>query len=235
MSRLLDLTGDKYGRLTVIKEVDRDKRNNRMWLCKCDCGNDVIANQKGLRSGNKKSCGCLRREQGQQWGLNIGEDLTGRKFGYLTVTGKSDNKDKDGRTLWICECRCGNIAEHVSDVLKKGNTTSCGCKLKKSAAAGRKSMEENFTIDGARISSLKSKTPTTNTTGVKGVALVNRRGKYKYRAYIGIKGKRIELGIFDTLEDAKKARKKAEKKYYQPYIDEFNNQEDNQDGHKKEH
>lgn len=222
MAKKLDLTGDRYGRLTVLKEVER-KNNLRMWLCKCDCGNEVVVNQNRLRDGRKKSCGCLRRDRGKRWGLNIGRDLTGEEFGYLKVAGKSKDLDKNGRTLWVCECKCGNVVEHISDDLIKGNTTSCGCRLKESALAGQKSMAKNYTVDGVRVTSLKAKTPSNNRTGVKGVSLTNRRGKEYYRAYIDIKGKRIELGLFDTLEKAKQARKDGEDKYHKPYLDKFNN------------
>ena len=54
-----DLTGNKYGMLTVIKEAERDK-NGRRWLCECECGNKKIILGKNLKKGNTKSCGCLK-------------------------------------------------------------------------------------------------------------------------------------------------------------------------------
>lgn len=62
-----DLTGKKFGRLTVIKESDpqirKDKKGRKkMWLCKCDCGNEHIVSQDLLVGGHTKSCGCLVRE-----------------------------------------------------------------------------------------------------------------------------------------------------------------------------
>ena len=64
MSRLIDLTGNRYGRLTVLKRSENDVSANgiqhRRWLCRCDCGNEVIINGGYLKSGDTKSCGCLR-------------------------------------------------------------------------------------------------------------------------------------------------------------------------------
>lgn len=57
MSRVRDLTGQKFGRLTVIELV---KINNRShWLCKCECGKETFVQGGYLTSGHKKSCGCL--------------------------------------------------------------------------------------------------------------------------------------------------------------------------------
>lgn len=62
MYKFVDLTGKKFGKLTVIKRVGVDKGRNILWLCKCDCGNEIIVNRGGLKNGSIKSCGCLLRE-----------------------------------------------------------------------------------------------------------------------------------------------------------------------------
>lgn len=58
-----DLSGRRFGRLTVLKSVELDvKMKNglrRGWLCRCDCGNEIIATQKDLEHSGLKSCGCL--------------------------------------------------------------------------------------------------------------------------------------------------------------------------------
>lgn len=54
-----DLTGQKFGRLTVIKRADNNKNGSTRWLCKCDCGNEKIVEGGHLRSNKIKSCGCL--------------------------------------------------------------------------------------------------------------------------------------------------------------------------------
>lgn len=61
MPNPIDLTGHKYGRLTV-KEMGHRNNRRRSWLCLCDCGKTTFALAENLRSGNTISCGCLRRE-----------------------------------------------------------------------------------------------------------------------------------------------------------------------------
>ena len=64
MGRFIDLTGQVFGRLTVIerdKSVDSDK--GAYWICQCECGNIVSVKSYSLRSGATKSCGCLKRKQ----------------------------------------------------------------------------------------------------------------------------------------------------------------------------
>lgn len=62
MSKFQDLTGQKFGRLTVIKRVENTKNKDTLWLCKCDCGGETITRITNLKNGNTKSCGCLNKE-----------------------------------------------------------------------------------------------------------------------------------------------------------------------------
>lgn len=57
----IDITGNKYGRLTVIKENGKQGKNI-MWLCKCDCGKEINAIAYNLKNGHTRSCGCLQTE-----------------------------------------------------------------------------------------------------------------------------------------------------------------------------
>jgi len=59
--RMEDLTNKKFNRLIVIKYL-YSKNKKPHWLCKCDCGNEVISNSSMLRSGDSQSCGCYNRE-----------------------------------------------------------------------------------------------------------------------------------------------------------------------------
>lgn len=61
MSAVVDITGQRFGRLVVIERAG-SKNGKAYWLCKCDCGKTVTVNGQTLRSGGVKSCGCLRKE-----------------------------------------------------------------------------------------------------------------------------------------------------------------------------
>lgn len=58
-----DITGQRFGRLTCVERTaKRNKQREIMWLCKCDCGNEIVTNGSGLRRGSCRSCGCLQRD-----------------------------------------------------------------------------------------------------------------------------------------------------------------------------
>ncbi len=59
MGKVIDLTGQRFGRLVAVKFTGHDKNRHRLWECRCDCGKMVKVNTSSLRSGNTKSCGCL--------------------------------------------------------------------------------------------------------------------------------------------------------------------------------
>jgi len=73
-----DETGNKYGRLTVEKLYKLAGYSGAVWLCKCDCGNEVAVLGTRLRSGNTRSCGCLR-EMHPEDRINMGYMPYGRE------------------------------------------------------------------------------------------------------------------------------------------------------------
>lgn len=58
----LDLTGQRFGRLVALKWVSTNNQGNSEWLCRCDCGNNIVVNSQRLKIGKTKSCGCLASE-----------------------------------------------------------------------------------------------------------------------------------------------------------------------------
>lgn len=54
MSKLIDLIGQKFGKLTVIKYVGRNKHGQPRWLCKCDCEQETIVLSYSFKSGHTK-------------------------------------------------------------------------------------------------------------------------------------------------------------------------------------
>lgn len=62
-TRLIDRTGQRYGKLTVLRREDNGK-NYVCWLCKCDCGNYTIVKAQNLAKGVTKSCGCMQHSHG---------------------------------------------------------------------------------------------------------------------------------------------------------------------------
>lgn len=118
MSQYQDITGQRFGRLTVVEPV----RNGKIlkWLCRCDCGGETITTSWRLRSGHTKSCGCFQREQTS---LASAKDYTGLKFGRLTVK----KRIAGAHTRYQCICECGKTVVVSGNNLVCGATRSCGC------------------------------------------------------------------------------------------------------------
>jgi hypothetical protein len=70
MHKCKDITGNRYGKLIVIKRVKSDKQNNSRWLCQCDCGNTTITRKNALKSGQTKSCGCIHIKRSTIHGMS---------------------------------------------------------------------------------------------------------------------------------------------------------------------
>jgi len=118
MGRFCDLKNKRFGRLLVSERTKFEKLKPH-WKCICDCGAITIGSSLDLKSGDKKSCGCLRKD------LLI-HDITNKKFGKLTVIHKAPKRGKSTSQFWECICECGQIticsAQHLSLKQKR----SCG-------------------------------------------------------------------------------------------------------------
>ena len=112
-AKLIDLTGQVYGRLTVIKRVDDyiSPSGDRkvQWLCKCKCGKEVIVTGNNLRKGNSKSCGCYNRELLAK--INLTHNASNTRLYHIWICMKDrcynpknkKYKDYGGRGIIICD------------------------------------------------------------------------------------------------------------------------------------
>lgn len=60
--RIKDLTGQRFGRLTVLSKTDKRIDGRVVWCCQCECGNEVDVVSSYLLGGDTRSCGCLRAD-----------------------------------------------------------------------------------------------------------------------------------------------------------------------------
>ena len=138
MGMVKDETGNRYGRLTVIRRYEHDGEcGQALWVCRCDCGGEKAVRGYDLRHGNTRSCGCLRLENVKNLGkYRRGKpyDMIGERFGMLTVV-RRGGRSSTG-TKWVCKCDCGNYTEVRGNSLRYGCTHSCGC-LRKVRGDGR--------------------------------------------------------------------------------------------------
>lgn len=197
---ILDLTGQRFGRLVAKERLQTKKGGSYLWRCLCDCGCLVDAPATTLTKGQKKSCGCLSIEAKRAQA----SDLKGKRFGRLIAIEPTEMRSENGGVVWRCLCDCGKESFQIASVLCNGGVTSCGCKHKDNDSLQR-SLDY---IDGTCVQFLKQteKVRADNTSGVRGVSL----HKGKWRARITFKKKTYYLGEFDDMEKAIQVRKKAE-------------------------
>lgn len=121
--------GDKFGRWTVIKEVEK-RGNVRYFLCECSC---IRKTQRevalgGLRNKKSLSCGCLTKEVASGLSKERSVDYTGQIFGRLTVISEVERGDLSKQRRVIGQCSCnGNTDEYQLNHLKNGTIKDCGC------------------------------------------------------------------------------------------------------------
>lgn len=233
MGRCVDLTGQKFGKLTVIKRVEDDSEAHIKWLCECECGNLITTRGTSLKSGITKSCGCLVgdkiRELNKLKKKYNKYDLSGDYgIGYASNTNEPfyfdlEDYDKIKNYYWY--------SNHDGYM--------CSSENKKEIIMHRLIIDENdpeMQVDhfnrnkkDNRKENLKSVTPQhnnwnrgmnqNNKSGVTGVRW-NKEAQ-KWVAYI----MRKHLGTFNSFEDAVKARKRAEQNYFGEYsYNNINNQ-----------
>lgn len=191
-----DITGQRFGRLTALYPTGaRSKGGRLIWHCQCDCGGQVDVPLNQLRSGYRKSCGCL--------GHPPARDILGRQFGNLTVIAYEGNRE--GAYFWRCRCKCGNETVVRQNNLLLGHTKSCGC-LQKTQIVNNLRL-----VDGTSVTileAMKNRVIASNTSGYNGV--YRSKKNQKWAAQITFKGKTYYLGSYHNIEDAVKARKLGE-------------------------
>jgi hypothetical protein len=221
MGKIKDLTGHKYGKLTVVAP-NKVENGYMTWKCKCDCGGEIIASSLRLKTGGIKSCGCLRTKSAQRAGKGRLINLTGQQFQFLTVLGDSGKRDNNKAILWECRCVCGNTTLVRGKDLKPGRIISCGCQQPKiQSKVGHKYKDAilKTMVEGTNIAVLNDRPTKRSKSGIKGVFWNKQRGKWEAR--IGFQGKVYKLGVFEFIEDAAKARKEAEEKLFNPILEKY--------------
>lgn len=134
MSRkIVDLIGQKFGKLTVVKraedKIEPNGRHRTMWLCQCDCGNIKAIQTNCLKKGYTQSCGCLKQKHANPRKANVKyKGLNEKRFNDLTVLHKINFDEREtSNTLWECVCICGNKTILKANQIVNGYVKSCGC------------------------------------------------------------------------------------------------------------
>ena len=234
MGRSKDLTGQKFGRLTVLCRDENATGKRTRWLCLCDCQlNKTEAERKlisietsNLTCGITKSCGCLQRERTSEVMSKPNEyDLSG-EFGI----GYTSKPDSYGRCEFYFDLEdYDKIKDYTwsfnNDYLRDTKNRSIAMHqiiLPTEDGFIAEHIHGTTTKNDNRKSNLRVATQgqnlrntrlrTNNTSGVKGVYW--RNDTKKWSAGIWVDNKHISLGCYDKFEDAVEARRAAEEKYF---------------------
>ena len=109
MAKLIDIVGQKFGRLTVISRAENGKTGQPRWNCKCDCGGETTVWKGNLLSGRTKSCGCLNKELAAARHRTHGMFRTPIYKIWAAMKSRCYNennprhKDYGGRGITVCE------------------------------------------------------------------------------------------------------------------------------------
>lgn len=208
MKQSLIFAGDTFGLLTV--EGPDPERPHR-WLCRCQCGRETSVEERNLRSGHTRSCGCLARKA-RAWRTL---DLTGQRFGRLTALEPTEERQRTS-VVWRCRCDCGKEVFASAAKLTGGIVQSCGCLQ---ADQRKKNMAASIHIvDGTCVERIACQRETAaNTSGHRGVT---RRKNGTWRACMDFQGKRYDLGTYRSFDEAVAARLEGEK-MYQEFLEDY--------------
>lgn len=229
MSKVIDLTGQRFGRLTVLHRVENTKTGQSQWMCKCDCEKQLIVAGQSLRNGRSKSCGCKRDEMAKK---------RLKKFNGYRVDGevvyvKLSNTDKEmivDKTVWNAGAkkfcwyltRAGYAATQIPG--QEHNTLfhvyafpDCPDGLVRDHIDGNtlNNVRDNIRFITQQNNTRNRKLKSENKSGRVGVTWSKRDNKW--RARIKTDGKETYLGSFAKIEDAIKSREDAEEKYFGEY------------------
>jgi hypothetical protein len=151
MGKKLDLTGQVFGLLTVIR-LDRLGSHGKEYWCKCQCGNEKLYRGSTLTSGTVKGCGCqrnknrdhpshlhipntkIRAAQGrQEWYKGKAHGKVGEIHWRLTIENVRLSSDCR-RYDMECRCECGETTIQCYSDIKIGRVKSCGCHQREMAS-----------------------------------------------------------------------------------------------------
>ena len=231
-NKIIDLTGQRFGKLIAIRKYEKENKTSDrscLWFCKCDCGNETIVKGSSLRNGYTKSCGCLKKElYNSHKSKNIEikyntYDLSGEYGIGYTHNGEEFYFDLEdyGKIKDYCWC--------MSDKKKYVSNSRFGIRMHRLImGCNDKNLvvdhinhitydnrKENLRICTSSQNGMNKSRPNNNTSGYVGITYDSSENKWRARLSIG--GKTINIGRFEKIEEAVRARKEAEEEYFGEY------------------
>lgn len=218
-----------FGRLTVIDKandyISPSGHKYARWLCECSCNNHTkkIIRESNLINGKTTSCGCRVKEENKKFNkYDLSNDEYG--IGYTTNTNDQFLFDKEDFDLIKNFCWSVNVYGYIC-CTRRHNTSVLLHRLVVNADNDKLVDHKNHNTFDNRKSNLRivdksqnmmnRRIAKNNTSGVTGITW--RKDTNKWRVRIQANNKSINIGSYDTIEDAIEARNKAEEKYFGEY------------------
>lgn len=211
MGAFVDLTGKRYGRLTVLERTDSTGRNIR-WLCRCDCGKESKVFGFSLKRGQTKSCGCLQKEVTSEIMTKHGLTNTPEYKIWKSMRDRINNPNNKAYGYYggkgiTYDPRWESFENFLEDMGERPK----GMTLDRIDPNGNY-CKENCRWADYSTQGYNQNIRQTNISGRTGVHY-HKRDKC-WTASIGKEGKLIHLGYFSSFEEACTARESAEKDYF---------------------
>jgi hypothetical protein len=199
--KLIDRTGQVFGKLTVIEQAGRDKLKKVLWRCRCKCGNETVVVSGSLVTGNTTSCGCIFPNF-KHGGSGKGSYNTWRAMiRRCTIPADKDYPSYGGKGISVCH-KWLEYPNFVADMGEpKGDET-----LDRIDAYGNYE-PNNCRWAGVQTQARNVRIRPDSTTKVTGVS---KTGSGKFMAKITLGKKAHYSKVFLTLEEAALARKQLE-------------------------
>ena len=228
-----DLTGQNFGKLTVICRIDNDKRGNAQWLCECSCEEHgrVVTTGAHLKSGHTKSCGCAKKENKKHSKCNT--YLLCDDYGICFMNDNNEfyfdlddyelvkqyywsvNSNGYASSFYFTKDESGKRVHHVRlfhRMIMDAPSNIDVDHINRNRLDNRKS---NLRLCSSQQNDYNNSVSKRNTSGVIGVSYDKRI--QKWRSYITFEGEWINLGAYFNKEDAIIARLTAELKYFKEF------------------
>ena len=207
MTKSLNLIGEEFGRLTVVKRAENDKHGKTRWVCSCDCGNSTVTYGTDLKRGKSKSCGCIQKIHG----------LSSHKLYNVFTAMKNRCYNPESISYPWYGAQGIDIYKDWLDDYTNFHDWALNTGFNEDLEIDRIDSSKGYYPENCRWvtrreQNINQRARKDNTSGVRGVKWNGARRKWEVN--ISVNKKQLYIGLFEDFDEAVEARKSAELKYW---------------------